>query len=70
MTFESVRGDESREYCRMLNVHDLGTSDVRGVLLWRTSHLAFYFSYESIIFCEFYFHDSKEPCGTRVIKLS
>ena len=56
-------------YCRMLNVRDLGTSDIRGVLIFLSVTSGVLFLYASILFCEFYFGDSTEPHETRLIML-
>ena len=40
-------------YCRMLNVHDLGMSDVRDVLIWGVSHLTFDFHMQALYFMSF-----------------
>ena len=55
--------------CKMLNVCDLDTSDIRGVSFWEC-HVSRSVMVPSIIFGEFYFRDSKAPHETRMIKLS
>ena len=43
------------KYCRFINVRDVGTLDVRGVLILRVSHLAFYFHMQALYLVTFIF---------------